>query len=247
MVEISGYPDVETVGILGWTNATRPKKNPNDNYLLGYNTQTGQLELVGSNGSVLQVISDETKKSIALLAHPVGSYFYTSESPSQFNPATAWGGTWEQVTDGRVLIASSSKHALGSTGGEEEHTLTKNEIPEHDHEHTHKHRHGRGTMDITGTFPLDDHKLGTNSGYDDSGNTLTGAFYYDKQDRRLSNTDNEDSGNSSVSVSFSAAKSWSGYTTYDETKNSSALVGSKTPKHNNMQPYTAVTVWHRTA
>ena len=38
MVKISGYPDVETVGILGWTNATRPNRNPNNNYLLGYNT-----------------------------------------------------------------------------------------------------------------------------------------------------------------------------------------------------------------
>jgi hypothetical protein len=39
-------------------------------------------------------------------------------------------------------------------GGEEEHLLTNNEIPEHDHEHYHHHAHERGTLNhrIVGTF-----------------------------------------------------------------------------------------------
>jgi len=37
---LSGYPEIDTVGIIGWTNATRPHRSPNGNYLLGYNEST---------------------------------------------------------------------------------------------------------------------------------------------------------------------------------------------------------------
>ena len=41
-------------------------------------------------------------------------------------------GTWEKV-EGRFLLGSSSSHKAGSTGGEENHTLTINEMPSHSH------------------------------------------------------------------------------------------------------------------
>ena len=41
-------------------------------------------------------------------------------------------GTWEKVV-GRFLLGSSSSHKAGSTGGEESHTLTVNEMPKHMH------------------------------------------------------------------------------------------------------------------
>lgn len=41
-------------------------------------------------------------------------------------------GTWEQI-QGRFLWASNVSHPAGSTGGEEMHTLTVNEIPPHTH------------------------------------------------------------------------------------------------------------------
>lgn len=41
-------------------------------------------------------------------------------------------GTWEKVV-GRFLLGSSSSHKAGSTGGEETHKLTVNEIPSHTH------------------------------------------------------------------------------------------------------------------
>lgn len=41
-------------------------------------------------------------------------------------------GTWEKI-EGRFLLGSSSSHAAGSTGGEENHTLTVNEMPSHTH------------------------------------------------------------------------------------------------------------------
>lgn len=41
-------------------------------------------------------------------------------------------GTWEKV-EGRFLLGSSSSHKAGSTGGEETHKLTVNEMPSHTH------------------------------------------------------------------------------------------------------------------
>lgn len=41
-------------------------------------------------------------------------------------------GTWEKV-EGRFLLGSSSSHEADSTGGEETHKLTTNEMPSHTH------------------------------------------------------------------------------------------------------------------
>lgn len=61
--------------------------------------------------------------------HPVGSIYQSTDDTS---PADLFGGTWEQVKD-VFLLAAGDSHAAGSTGGEETHTLTKAEIPDHAH------------------------------------------------------------------------------------------------------------------
>lgn len=61
--------------------------------------------------------------------HPVGSIYQSTDSTS---PAELFGGMWEQVKD-VFLLAAGDSHAAGSTGGEETHTLTKAEIPDHAH------------------------------------------------------------------------------------------------------------------
>ena len=74
------------------------------------------------------------------LIYPVGCYFETSDN--DFNPNTSWGGTWELETDGTVLVSKSSESGsafnttVGSIVGEEEHTLTINEMPKHNHPNT---------------------------------------------------------------------------------------------------------------
>lgn len=61
--------------------------------------------------------------------HPVGSIFISAEKTS---PASIFGGEWEQI-GGKFLLGADSTHAAGSTGGEETHTLTENEMPGHSH------------------------------------------------------------------------------------------------------------------
>ena len=48
------------------------------------------------------------------------------------NPASLFGGTWEQIKD-RFLLAAGDAYAAGSTGGEAMHTLTVDEMPAHRH------------------------------------------------------------------------------------------------------------------
>lgn len=68
-------------------------------------------------------------KNIFDLVYPVGAIYISVNNTS---PETLFGGTWEQLND-VFLLASSSSHILGSTGGEEEHVLTRDEIPNHTH------------------------------------------------------------------------------------------------------------------
>lgn len=63
------------------------------------------------------------------LIYPVGSIYISAKST---NPAILFGGTWEQI-QGRFLLGRSSSYPVGSMGGEAEHTLTSNEIPNHSH------------------------------------------------------------------------------------------------------------------
>ena len=62
--------------------------------------------------------------------YPVGSIYMNVNST---NPGTLFGGTWEQI-QGKFLLGMSSSYPAGSSGGEEEHTLTTNEIPLHNHD-----------------------------------------------------------------------------------------------------------------
>ena len=74
--------------------------------------------------------------------HPVGSTFETVDK--DFNPNTVWGGTWELLPEGTIILAGSKSgtYKVGtdtSTGsgykeyGSNTHVLTVNEMPSHAH------------------------------------------------------------------------------------------------------------------
>ena len=224
---ISGYPEIDTVGIIGWTDTTRPKRSPNGNYLLGYNTSQQCLEIIGEDGSIANIT-----RAMSLAAHPVGSIYETTDK--NFNPNTEWGGVWEFMNDGRFLLSTSSQRAVNSIGGEEEHTLIEKEIPRHDHKHSHFHNHTRGTMNITGAFGADDKQT----------RHLEGAFHSSKSVSEETTSEGGDS--DGYAISFDASKSWEGSTSNDDTVNSDSYVGGG-QAHNNMPPYLVVCRWHRIA
>ena len=74
--------------------------------------------------------------------HPVGSIYQSTDSTS---PADLFGGTWEQIKD-VFLLAAGNSHTAGSTGGEETHVLTAEEMANHTHGYDYT-----GQSDATGT------------------------------------------------------------------------------------------------
>lgn len=67
--------------------------------------------------------------------YPVGAIYVSTVATS---PATLFGGTWEALPAGRVLLAQGTSdwgttYSAGSTGGEAAHTLTIGEMPSHRH------------------------------------------------------------------------------------------------------------------
>lgn len=62
-------------------------------------------------------------------AYPVGSIYMSVNST---NPQNLFGGTWVQIKD-RFLLAAGTTYKAGATGGEAAHTLTVDEIPNHQH------------------------------------------------------------------------------------------------------------------
>jgi len=119
----------------------------------------------------------------------------------------------------RVPVGSGNGYELGSTGGEEKHTLTVDEMP--------SHAHTRGTMDITGYFRSYSEYNINNEDY--ANNHVGGAFSSEESYGTSSNL----SAGSSDAVrkhNFKASDAWTGETSYE---------GGSQP-HNNMQPYTVV-------
>lgn len=67
-----------------------------------------------------------TMQSIMLALRPVGSLY---ESLEATDPGTLFGGTWEALPPGVFLISAGTGYEAGTTGGEANHVLTKEELP----------------------------------------------------------------------------------------------------------------------
>ena len=63
------------------------------------------------------------------LIYPVGSIYMSTVN---VDPGTIFGGTWEQLKD-TFLLGAGDSYTAGDTGGEATHTLTIDEMPEHNH------------------------------------------------------------------------------------------------------------------
>lgn len=74
--------------------------------------------------------SKVTGKISLLDVYPIGS-IYTSVSAT--SPATLFGGTWEAIAAGRVLIGAGGGYAVGQTGGSSTATLSIDNMPSHNH------------------------------------------------------------------------------------------------------------------
>lgn len=84
-----------------------------DSVLAGYAKKD---ELSSAQSALSAQISAAIAQAVTdakLAAHPVGSYYWSSEST---DPSALFGGTWEQVKD-RFVLAAGDSYAVGATGG----------------------------------------------------------------------------------------------------------------------------------
>ena len=75
------------------------------------------------------ILENKSLDDLIDIIYPVGSVYI---SVTGTNPQVLFGGEWTQIKD-TFLLACGNSYANGATGGEANHTLTANEMPNHNH------------------------------------------------------------------------------------------------------------------
>ena len=165
------------------------------------------------------------KKDLLDFVHPVGSIYWSSNDT---DPATLFGGTWQQIKD-RFVLAAGDSYSVNSTGGAATVTLSVDNMPSHNH----IFRGIKNAVNVSGgnhrhTFSGDLRPLTRygNERYTGEGDWIAG----------LTDT-TEYSGNLSMSGEFTPS---------GNIDNAGGLNGITQP-HNNMPPYIVKYCWERTA
>lgn len=86
-------------------------------------------EVTIRRGSDQLLIDDYIKAVVFEAIYPVGSIYMSLNATS---PQVLFSGKWERLDD-RFLIGAGTSYTVGTTGGEESHTLTVEEMPQHKH------------------------------------------------------------------------------------------------------------------
>lgn len=199
-----------------------------------------QRVTAGSLNDIVSTLVEEIR-SVPSSIYPIGSIYMSMNAT---DPSVLFGGSWNKLEDGRVLIGANSNYTVGSIGGSFTHTLTVDEIPGHSHtgtsNNTGAHTHTRGTMNITGTVRC--HADGSIAQ-----NGATGAFYNPGGGGR--NIDTGGGNSNGAGFNFDASRAWTGETSssggHSHTITVSNTGGGKA--HSLMQPYLAVHMWKRVA
>ena len=202
------------------------------------------IKMAGTVRSVNGVEPDENAnvtipQTSILQAYPVGSIYM---SVVETNPAELFGGTWEAISPGRVLIGAgvsdfNINYIPGNTGGVTSRTLTSSNIPKHTH-----------TVEIKNTAATHNHRNGV---YDEvaPGNGPLSSNYgaikmYPTSTQRVMSADESSFGTSTL-LYMGYTSETSAVHTHEVTV---GYYGAKEPTEISvMQPYLVVYMWKRTA
>ena len=96
------------------------------------NATNAQNAANAENAEIAEGLTDAVISALMLKMYPVGAIYASTVST---NPGTLFGGTWEALPAGRVLLAQGTSswgttYTAGSQGGEATHTLTIGEMPD---------------------------------------------------------------------------------------------------------------------
>ena len=106
-------------------------KSQNDQKIANLNNDLNKFkqEINQKINEINDILKNKIKKEILDMSHPIGTYYWSQKNT---DPTTIFGGKWEPIK-GRFIFAEDQKHAVNSSGGEEFHTLSIDEIPVHNH------------------------------------------------------------------------------------------------------------------
>lgn len=104
-------------------------------------SSTGNYQLIQDSEYAFHFQRVFSKKEEYLdLFYPVGSYYETSDD--DFDPNVSFVGTWEKLTDGRVLIATGTGYSSGDTGGSKDAVVVSHSHGPSDSGYRFMHSHG---------------------------------------------------------------------------------------------------------
>ena len=209
-----------------------PKDGPTWSYLVctqAGTTGSSEPEILTADSIIVDGSAKWLVRSLGntgLASYPVGSIYMSTVATS---PADLFGGTWEAMPAGRVLLAQGTsewgvEYQAGSTGGEHEHQLSVGELP------AHKPKATVSTAELTGT--LNDICSGT-----DEGTAIpTGSGVFTRTAIQRSGYSGGGGMNDRADFSFNASHAHN--LTFES-------IGSNIA-HNNLQPYLSCYMWRRT-
>ena len=183
------------------------------------------------------------KKKILNKAFPIGTV-YTSNVDT--NPSEYFGGTWDKLGVGYILVDAQSGVTGGTTGGNATYTLKASDIPAHNHPVTVSsagaHTHGRGDMNIYGYYK--NGRMGTGAGAYNEGVIHTSQGNWNGAPNSTSGTSPRYKLNAADGWNSSLQSSSNGAHTH--TVASVSTTGSESPSSFSLiQPYLATYMWKR--
>lgn len=180
--------------------------------------------------------------------YPVGSIYM---NVNNVEPSAIFGGSWERMPSGRMLVNSGDGFDLGQVGGEKEHRLAEDEMPSHQHNlntnisftipNAGEHYHAIGTIiDNNGEFITSDSNRSMRNGFKLPENKYWTNWNGSQHNNdRVQRTDNE-----SYNL-FTSINKQTGTSSISKDINANTSSIGKNQPHNNMPPYIVVNMWKR--
>lgn len=164
--------------------------------------------------------------------YPVGSIYM---NVNNVEPSSIFGGSWERMPSGRMLVNSGDDFNLGQIGGEKEHRLTEDELASHSHDVNNINGNTTSTAKLVGKFSS---SIRPNGDITDVPYRNGFGIVSKENEYRIHAKDGVDSSpgrNYVIDASHS----------HTVNLNISMLPSGKNQPHNNMPPYIVVNMWKR--
>lgn len=180
--------------------------------------------------------------------YPVGSIYM---NVNNIEPSAIFGGSWERMPSGRMLVNSGDDFNLGQVGGEKEHKLAEDEMPNHQHSlntnisftvpNAGEHYHAIGTIiDNNGEFITSDSNRSMRNGF-----KLPESKYWTNWNGSQHNNDRAQKTDNESYNLFTSINKQIGTSSISKDINANTSSIGKNQPHNNMPPYIVVNMWKR--